>query len=604
MNNPIKKIQVQKKEKIDIKKYFRRPQNEQFNYKNLTNYNTMEIRSDLNSPINNLSNILSKPKFTSVFPSYETLNLKTEPNDNTYHKKYLEKFQTFNNKNNYSEKIKLYRQNLNEIVNKLNESNNKYRKIINRNSDFKENISLNLNNNYNYNYNEFFAQTPNYSTTNFKYNRLYNNDTFTYNQRNKNKKIKNFGDRTDIRNNNNRMNRLIENNTNDINNENSNNYENINRLRNEFKKISSNYLEVSQRINTLPNSEIDNNDISYEEIIRNSSKLNDILNYNYKANNDSENEKVFILMKLRLKNYQIIINKLENENKKYKDKCNYKNSLAKINNKLEKENKNLKVEIEELNININSINEELQDYKNKFNNMNLFNKKIQEINQQLTNENDELKNISNLGSKDNNENQLKKLNEKYKNISEENKNIKITLKDIQTKYKILQEIHLESKQKDNSQIKLLKNEIENLNKKLKNNEKQISELKLIEKKYIKLKNDNKNLVKEKINIENKYNEIIQNKGENKKIKIKETFENLYKKYVFDKIKENKLKMLIGIYLQKQNNNFNQKIKEYKDKNKKLVKSVKKLNDEIIEFKLNKLNNNSDKKENKENNKNV
>ena len=202
MNNPIKKIQVQKKEKIDIKKYFRRPQNEQFNYKNLTNYNTMEIRSDLNSPINNLSNILSKPKFTSVFPSYETLNLKTEPNDNTYHKKYLEKFQTFNNKNNYSDKIKLYRQNLNEIVNKLNESNNKYRKIINRNSDFKENISLNLNNNYNYNYNEFFAQTPNYSTNNFKYNRLYNNDTFTYNQRNKNKKIKNFGDRTDIRNNN------------------------------------------------------------------------------------------------------------------------------------------------------------------------------------------------------------------------------------------------------------------------------------------------------------------------------------------------------------------------------------------------------------------
>ena len=125
-------------------------------------------------------------------------------------------------------------------------------------------------------------------------------------------------------------------------------------------------------------------------------------------------------------------------------------------------------------------------------------------------------------------------------------------------------------------------------------------MKLIEKKYIKLKNDNKNLVKEKINIENKYNEIIQNKGENKKIKIKETFENLYKKYVFDEIKENKLKMLIGIYLQKQNNNFNQKIKEYKDKNKKLVKSVKKLNDEIIEFKLNKLNNNSDKKENNKN----
>ena len=59
-------------------------------------------------------------------------------------------------------------------------------------------------------------------------------------------------------------------------------------------------------------------------------------------------------------------------------------------------------------------------------------------------------------------------------------------------------------------------------------------------------------------------------------------------------------MIIGIYLQKQNNYFDQKIKEYKDKNKKLVKSVKKLNDEIIEFKLNKLNNNSDKKENNKN----
>ena len=59
-------------------------------------------------------------------------------------------------------------------------------------------------------------------------------------------------------------------------------------------------------------------------------------------------------------------------------------------------------------------------------------------------------------------------------------------------------------------------------------------------------------------------------------------------------------MIVGIYLQKQNINFNQKIKEYKDKNKKLVKSVRKLNDQIIEFKLNKLNNNNDKEENNNN----
>ena len=178
--------------------------------------------------------------------------------------------------------------------------------------------------------------------------------------------------------------------------------------------------------------------------------------------------------------------------------------------------------------------------------------------------------------------------------------MKILLKDIQLKYKILQEIHLELKQKDNSQIKSLKKEIDNLNKKLQNNEKQFSEFKNLENKYNKLKNSNKSLVKEKNLIENKYNEVIKNKEENKKLNIKESFENLYKKYVSKNIKKNKLKMIIGIYLQKQNNYFDQKIKEYKDKNKKLVKSVKKLNDEIIEFKLNKLNNNSDKKENNKN----
>ena len=597
-----KKIQVQKKDKIDFKKYFRRPQNDQLNNRILTNYDTIEYKSDLNTPINNISNILSKPKFTSLLDSNETFNLKTEPNDSNYQKKYLERYQTFNNKNNYSEKIKLHRQNLNEIVNKLNESNIKYKNIINRNNDIKGNISLNLNNNYNYNYNEFFSHTPTpkYLTNNYKYSRINNNDTYTNTQRNKNKILKNYGERTEVRNKNNRINRLLDNNIYDINNENSNNYENINKLRNEFKKISSNYFEVSQQINTIPNSERDNNDISYEEIIKNSSKLNDILSYNYKENNDSENEKVFILMKLRLKNYQIMINKLENENKKYKDKYNNRNSFSKIKNKLENENKNLKNEIEELKMNLISIKEELEDYKNKFNNMNLFNKKIQEINQQLTNENEELKNINSTERKNNNERYLKKLNEKYKNISEENKNMKILLKDIQLKYKILQEIHLELKQKDNSQIKSLKKEIDNLNKKLQNNEKQFSEFKNLENKYNKLKNSNKSLVKEKNLIENKYNEVIKNKEENKKLNIKESFENLYKKYVSKNIKKNKLKMIIGIYLQKQNNYFDQKIKEYKDKNKKLVKSVKKLNDEIIEFKLNKLNNNSDKKENNKN----
>ena len=123
----------------------------------------------------------------------------------------------------------------------------------------------------------------------------------------------------------------------------------------------------------------------------------------------------------------------------------------------------------------------------------------------------------------------------------------------------------------------------------------------MKKKNYKLKETNKKLVNEKNNIENKYQKVITNNEENKKEQIKESFGNLYKKYVGNKIKENKLKMIVGIYLQKQNINFNQKIKEYKDKNKKLVKSVRKLNDQIIEFKLNKLNNNKDKEEENNNN---
>ena len=114
----------------------------------------------------------------------------------------------------------------------------------------------------------------------------------------------------------------------------------------------------------------------------------------------------------------------------------------------------------------------------------------------------------------------------------------------------------------------MKNEVDILNKKCANYEKQITELNWIE---------------------NKYKEITKKKEENKIKKAKELFCYFYKKYTNDKLKENKLKMIIGMYLQKENIKFNQKIKEYKDKNKKLVKSVRKLNDQIIEFKLKNLN---------------
>ena len=360
----------------------------------------------------------------------------------------------------------------------------------------------------------------------------------TYNQKNKNNVIKNFGERTDIRN---KSNLLRNNDINKINKESNDTLSNINKLRNEFNQISTNYLEVSQQIDTLTKPNIDNNDISYDEIIKSNSKLNDILNYNYKLNNDIENEKVFILMKLRLKNAEIMINKLESENKKYLAKNNKYKNLTKLNNKLETENKNLKIENEKLNINIDLIKNEI-------------------------NSNNEKIRVNNRN------NEIKELKEKYKTVNKENKNLKLILQDIQSKYKILQEIHLELKQKineeNNKEILSLKNEVDILNKKCANYEKRITELN---------------------GIENKYKEITKKKEENKIKKAKELFCDFYKKYTNDKLKENKLKMIIGMYLQKDNIKFNQKIKEYKDKNKKLVKSVRKLNDQIIEKKKKNLN---------------
>ena len=574
MKIPKKKILVNKKQKIDIKKYISRPQSHQLCNRVLTNYNTLEYKSDSSSPlhtsIHNSSHILTQPKYTYLLTSSnDSLNIKTEPNDNNYYNKYLETFPLYSrNKNNiYSEKIKTYRKNLDEIVNRLNESNDKYRKIIN-----KENIRLNNNNDNNENYlDEYYAQTPKYLTNNNRSKLLMNNfDTFTYNQRNKNNVLKNYGERTDIR----QKSLMNNNDINNINKDNNDTFANIIKLRNEFNQISTNYLDVSQKIDSLTMKQNDNDDISYEEIIRNNSKLNDILNYNYKVNNDLENEKVFILMKLRLKNAEIIINKLEGENKKYLAKNNKYNNLAKINNKLEIENKNLKIENEKLNININILKKEVEEYQNKFDDINIPKNDIQEKNIINNNEinNDKGKIIIN-----NKDNKIKELKEKYKAIYKENKNLKLILQDIQSKYIILQNIHLELKQKisedENKSILLLKKELNNLNKKCRIYEKRISEL-------------NK--------IENKYKEISKKQEENKIKNEKSSFCNLFKKYANDKLKENKLKMIIGIYLMKQNIKFNQNIKEYKDKNKKLVKSVRKLNDQLIEFKLKNLNNSDNK----------
>jgi hypothetical protein len=200
-----------------------------------------------------------------------------------------------------------------------------------------------------------------------------------------------------------------------------------------------------------------------------------------------------------------------------------------------------------------------------------------------------------------NENIIKQLKEKCNNISKENKNLKILLTDFQNKYRILQDIHLELKQKLNekkcSEFKILKNENINIIKKYNNDDNNISELIKGKNKENKLKSIN-NLIEEKNNMENKKTD--KNEEDNKNLKAKELFSGFYKKFTNDKLKENKLKMIIGIYLQKQKNDFNKFIKEYKNKNKKLLKSVRKLNDQIVEYKLNKINNNNIDNSNSEN----
>ena len=95
MKIPKKRILVQKKEKLDIKKYISRPQPHQLNNRVFTNYNTSEYKSDISSPlhtrIHNSSHILTQPKYTYLLTSSnDSLNLKTEANDNNHYNKYLE----------------------------------------------------------------------------------------------------------------------------------------------------------------------------------------------------------------------------------------------------------------------------------------------------------------------------------------------------------------------------------------------------------------------------------------------------------------------------------------------------------------------------------
>jgi hypothetical protein len=78
-------------------------------------------------------------------------------------------------------------------------------------------------------------------------------------------------------------------------------------------------------------------------------------------------------------------------------------------------------------------------------------------------------------------------------------------------------------------------------------------------------------------------------GKKDKAKNNNIFNDLLKKYMIENLKQNKIKMIIGVHLQKQKIEFNEKLKESEDKNNKLTKQIKKLRDKIVDYKFNNLN---------------
>ena len=602
-------------------------------------------------------------------------HLKTEPTKiENYEKKYLESFQLYENDNEkraFSNKLKKHRENLNNIVKSLNEVNNR-----NKQKDYgtfndelnkyetKENNNLNKKLNYvnqrlknsNFIINDIESQKFLTGVENkSKFNKIKGNfDTcpIAYNHypNQKSNKVKTLKDMLDLNiNTNNDIDKklkkrlLTDENLNHRNytsdhinvekdnilkteklnkvptelNRNKNNLFNleeenakIDLLRNEYKTISNNYLQISQQIDSLKSG-----DISYEDIIRNNSKTKDIINYNYKNNNDVENEKIFILMKLKMKNSEIMINKLEDENKIYKKKYKKMNNLIKQNNILTEENNALKEELNDMNINYQKLNEELQDYENKISNINNFNKKIQEINRGLMNENCDLKRNYEISKKEYKEckinydkmlpqqtelikkleeekNELiQKLEEKNNYINEENNNFKILLDNSQSKYKILEQNYNELKNKYNK----LEENFNNI--KNKNEELHIFNTNLTEENKIIMEKKN-DLEKDKNEMENKIKEY-----ENKYNYLLNEHNNIINQNQFNnKEKENNYNNLLTKYnnILKKHDSINKENEGLKNE---LIKQKEIFN--IFENKYNKLKNKEEEEkiENKINNEN-
>ena len=586
-------------------------------------------------------------------------DLNTEPKK--YENYSSHTYEEDNEKRAFSNKLKVHRENLNKLVKSLNEENNmnKITDILNDETDkyeLKENI--NFNNNLNYinksldNENNCFnnIESEKCLTGAVIKNKFIKKrdqfNTYTYNNNQKSNKNKNYKGILEIKLNktlnknvNHRLlangkdkmksltsdninegknhflkkeklykiptesscsNNIINNNIN-INNNNNNNRnkeeenKKINLLRNEYNAISDNYLQISKQIDSLKGEEM-----TYEDIIKNNCKTKDILNYNYKNNNDIENEKLFILIKLKLKNSEIMINKLEQENKIYKKKFKKFNYLIKKNKGLTEDNNSLKDKLNDMNINYHKLSEELHDYENKFANINSFNKKIQEINRGLMNENCDLKRNYEISKKEykdfkinydkiipqqaelikklekeKNET-IQKLEEKNNYLNEENNNLKILLENNQSKYTMLEQNFNELKNKQNK----MEENINNINSK--KGELQILNTNLNEENKI-LKEKNNELEKIKNQFENKFNE-----DENKYNNLLNEFDKIINEnQINNKEKENNYNNLLSKY-----NNISTKYNTINLENEGLKNELIKQKEifNIIENKYNKLKN--------------
>ena len=372
------------------------------------------------------------------------------------------------------------------------------------------------------------------------------------------------------------------------------NLKNINNKNNELQNINNRLNEENKILKEKIN-ELENNKNEKEKKLNDiENKYNNLLNeYNIINNKNKNEEKNMIDLKNKINDNQINIKEIEN---KYNNLLTKYEELSQKYDKIKNENETLKYKLINKENEINQIsNEKISNENKKINDIinekegliNELNKKSQEYQNKMI----EFQEIENkLNSEKNKNNQLNKekmkLEDNYNNLNKENNKLKSDYDNLQNEF---------SKFKNSYQslitIKSKKNEFQNKNKELIIS---INDLKNdIESKNNEIQRLNAIITKFKISLDDNYdynnnaqssdNEIILDKNK--------IFTQLYKKFFLKILKESKIKMIIGIYLQKQKIYFEKQYKLCNDKNIKLMAINKKLNDKIIEYKLNNLNKN-------------